>query len=172
MLGSTRLLWIVLLLSGVVMSEVCRADNGAASAEVGKTLDQFHAAASKADGPTYFGLFAPEGVFIGTDATERWPVDEFRQYAMPFFSKGKGWTYTPGVRHIDLAPSEDVAWFDEILDNKSYGVCRGSGVLRKIGGKWRVSQYHLTIPVPNDLADTVVKMIRQGKGAPVKSPSK
>jgi hypothetical protein len=127
---------------------------------VAETLDRFHEAAAKADGATYFGLFAPEGVFIGTDATERWTVEEFKKYAMPHFSKGKGWTYVPKTRHVDLAPGGDVAWFDEILESQSYGVCRGSGVLRKVDGSWKISQYHLTIPVPNALADQVVKMVR------------
>jgi len=132
---------------------------------IAETLDRFHQAASQADGQAYFDLFAPEGVFIGTDATERWTVEEFRKYALPRFSKGKGWTYAPRARHIDLAPGGDVAWFDELLDNKSLGTCRGSGVLRKINGHWKVSQYHLTIPVPNELADSVVKMIRSGDAA-------
>jgi SnoaL-like domain len=136
------------------------------SMDVGKTLDQFHLAASKADGATYFGLFAPEGIFIGTDAGERWTVEEFKRYAMPHFSKGKGWTYTVKSRHVDGLVSGDLAWFDEILESASYGVCRGSGVLRKIAGHWKISQYHLTMPVPNDLATSVVAMIRKNSSAP------
>lgn len=129
--------------------------------EVGQVLDQFHLAASKADGATYFGLFAPEGIFLGTDASERWTVEEFRAYAMPHFSKGKGWTYVSSARHIDGPPFHDVAWFDEMLDNTALGVCRGTGVLRKVNGTWKISQYHLTIPVPNDLVKPFVEMIRK-----------
>ena len=149
----------------VLTAGFASADERSPIQEVAQTLDQFHLAASKGDGRTYFGLFAPEGVFIGTDATERWTVEEFRKYATPHFSQGKGWTYTPGARHIDFAPGSQVAWFDEILDSKSYGVCRGTGVLRKINGHWRISQYHLTIPVPNELAPSVVKQIREKKPA-------
>ena len=119
---------------------------------IGSVLDAFHLAASKADGQTYFSLFAPEGVFIGTDAGERWTVEEFKKYAEPHFKKGQGWSYTSKVRHIDLSPCGDVAWFDEILESKTYGTSRGSGVLRKIQGDWRISQYHLTFPIPNELA--------------------
>lgn len=137
---------------------------------VAKTLDDFHLAASRADGTAYFNLFAPEGVFIGTDATERWTVEEFKKYASPHFSKGHGWTYESKIRHIDLAPSGDIAWFDEILDNKAYGQCRGSGVLRKIGTAWKISQYHLTIPIPNDLAEKVVALIREPTQKPAKKP--
>jgi hypothetical protein len=39
-------------------------------------------------------MFAPDGIFIGTDATERWTVAEFKAYAKPHFDKGRGWTYT------------------------------------------------------------------------------
>ena len=140
-------------------------DSGAAfgasgEAEVAKVLDAFHQAASKADGETYFNLFAPGGVFIGTDATERWTVEEFNKYAMPHFSKGKGWTYVPKKRNIALSGDAQVAWFDEILESESYGTCRGTGVLVRKANNWKVAQYHLTIPVPNDLAKQVVQMIR------------
>ncbi|MGE0172271.1 MAG: nuclear transport factor 2 family protein [Oligoflexales bacterium] len=131
--------------------------------EVVKVLDQFHGAAAKADGATYFGLFAPQGVFIGTDPGERWTVEEFKKYAEPHFAKGQGWTYVAKTRHVDISPSKDVAWFDELLDNKSYGVCRGTGVLLKLNGAWKISQYHLTIPIPNELALDTVKAIRGQK---------
>lgn len=130
------------------------------SLEVDRALDAFHAAASKADGKTYFDLFAPEGVFIGTDAGERWTVGEFKKYAEPHFKKGKGWTYLKRTRHVDFSPTGDIAWFDEILDNSSYGVSRGSGVLRKIDGAWKIAQYHLTFPMPNELAEKFTKEIK------------
>jgi hypothetical protein len=138
---------------------------GDAAKEVATVLDQFHTAASKADAAGYFGLFAPEAVFLGTDAGERWTVEEFKAYAMPHFSRGKGWTYRPRDRHVNVLPGGLVAWFDELLDHDSYGVCRGTGVLRReaAGTPWKVSQYHLTIPVPNDLAAKVVAMIRAPK---------
>lgn len=140
--------------------------------DIAHVLDAFHDAASRADAAAYFSLFAPEGVFIGTDAGERWTVEEFKAYAKPFFDKGKGWTYRPGLRHIDIVPGPvaggpfggsncpEVAWFDEALENDKYGACRGTGLLRKVEGKWRICQYHLTVPVPNDLMDKVVKLIK------------
>ncbi len=129
---------------------------------VAAVLDSLHRDASRADEDAYFSLFAPDGVFIGTDATERWTVDAFRAYAHPIFQQGRGWTYVvrPGTRHIAFDPGGTVAWFDELLDNESYGETRGTGVLRRVDGAWRIAQYHLTIPVPNALADSVVGMIR------------
>ena len=125
------------------------------------TLELLHDFASKADGPRYFELFAPDAVFLGTDATERWPIEEFKAYAMKRFETGTGWTYTlkPGTRHIRVLG--DIAWFDELLENAKYGTCRGSGVLRKINGEWKIAQYNLTFTVPNDAATDVVKVIRQ-----------
>ena len=132
-----------------------------AQARVAAVLDDFHRAAAEADESRYFGYFAPEAVFLGTDGSERWDVAQFRAYAHPHFAAGKGWSYRATERHITLAPDGRVAWFDETLANESYGPCRGSGVLRLIDGQWKISQYNLSIPIPNALAKTVVKMIRE-----------
>lgn len=126
-------------------------------------LDRFHGAAAKAEFDTYFSTFTPDGVFLGTDATERWTFAQFKAYAKPHFDKGRGWTYTKVERNINVSADGAHASFDELLDNKSLGRCRGTGVLRKVDGQWRIEQYHLTIPVPNELADEFVKRIRAGK---------
>ena len=130
--------------------------------DVGVVLDGLHAAAAKADGAAYFALYTPDAVFIGTDATERWSLSQFRAYAEPFFSKGQGWTYAPRERHVTLAPVDCrcIAWFDELLDSKSYGTARGTGVLVKTDAGWKVAQYALTFPIPNDVADEVTDRIK------------
>lgn len=130
------------------------------TAAIGTVLDAFHTAASKADEPAYFDLLAPNAVFLGTDATERWDKTAFRAFAHPYFSQGKGWTFKPRDRHVDLARDGKIAWFDELLDSESYGECRGTGVLEKIDGGWKITQYHLTIPMPNGLAKEFVARIR------------
>jgi uncharacterized protein YciI len=127
--------------------------------EAGLVLDDFHDAAAKADGDRYFGHFTPDGVFIGTDAGERWTVETFRAYAEPHFSKGKGWSYTPRDRHIALSADGGTAWFDEKLDNDKYGEARGSGVLVRTD-RWRIAHYVLSFPVPNDKAADVIALIR------------
>ena len=127
-----------------------------------RVLDDFHDAASKADEERYFALFAPDGVFLGTDATERWTVEEFRRYAHPHFSKGRGWTYAPRDRHVWIARDGRFATFDELLDNEGYGELRGTGALARTDEGWRILQYNLTFTVPNDAADDVVKRIRAG----------
>lgn len=151
------LLLVVLIVGGPAWSQASSGDQEVQS-EIAAQLDEFHKAASNADFDAYFSLFSKDGVFIGTDASERWPVDAFKEFAKPYFSQGKGWTYVPRDRTIVV--HGDVAWFDELLDNESYGECRGSGVLVKEGGQWKVAQYNLHFPVPNDLAKPITKMIK------------
>ncbi len=63
-------------------------------------------------------------------------------------------------RHTYVSPDGQTAWFDELLDNDSYGVTRGTGVLTRLAGRWHLAQYHLTIPVPNSLAKDLADRIR------------
>ena len=130
---------------------------------INRTLDQFHDAASKADGKRYFAQFTDESaVYIGTDASERWTVVQFREFAEPYFAKGTGWTYKPKSRHVTIPnlPCHCIAWFDELLDSKSYGTSRGTGVLQLKDGSWKIAQYALTFPIPNDLAKGMTDEIK------------
>lgn len=147
----------IILILTLALTTTAAADERKA---IGSMLDAWHDAAAKADESRYFDAMAPEFVFLGTDATERWDLDAFRTFAHPYFAKGKAWTFVPRDRHVILSPGGDVAWFDEKLDSASYGECRGTGVVRRIEGTWRIAHYNLTIPIPNDLAKEVVAMIR------------
>jgi hypothetical protein len=155
------------LCAGVLRAQA--ADGVFASGAVGGVLDAFHAAAAAANEEKYFSLLTPDAVFLGTDPGERWTRDEFRKWAHPYFSNGKGWTYRTTARWISFAPDRRVAWFDEVLDNASYGTCRGSGVLvLQADGSWKIAQYNLSIPIPNALTEEIVKTIAGGaktKGA-------
>ena len=148
---------IVLLLSNSAWSAAEPGGEQEKSAIAGQ-LDGFHKAAASADFDTYFDFFSEDGVFIGTDAKERWTVDTFKQFVRPYFRQGKGWTYIPRDRHVVV--HGDVAWFDELLDNPAYGECRGTGVLVKVGDRWKIAQYNLHFPVPNALAKQITQMIK------------
>ncbi|MFH2001106.1 MAG: nuclear transport factor 2 family protein [Planctomycetota bacterium] len=128
-------------------------------------LDDFHNAAAKADADRYFGHFAPEGVFMGTDPEERWTLETFRAWASPYFEGDSAWVFTPRDRNVYVAGNSTVAWFDEVADSESYGACRGTGALRKIAGEWKIALYNLTLPIPNDLTKAVVARIRAGENA-------
>ncbi|MDE2877440.1 nuclear transport factor 2 family protein [Candidatus Palauibacter soopunensis] len=128
--------------------------------EVSATLDALHEAASEADFDRYFSLYAGEAVFLGTDATERWTREEFMDYTKARFDTGTGWTYHMLERHIAIAPGGGTAWFDERLENANLGETRGSGVLVMEEGAWKIAQYNLTIPIPNEMAREVAQRIR------------
>lgn len=121
------------------------------TAAVNAVLDDWHAAAAHADEARYFGHFTPEAVFLGTDATERWTRDAFRVWAKPFFAKGKAWSFTSVSRHVSFSADGSVAWFDEALSTPNMGPARGSGVLVKDAGSWKIAQYNLSLPIPNEL---------------------
>ncbi len=140
-------------------------------AAVAAVLDDWHAAAAVADEARYFGHFAPGAVFLGTDAAERWTVEEFRRYAHPYFAKGKAWSFKAVERHIVLSEDGSVAWFDERLDTPNLGPARGSGVLVRVGNAWKIAHYDLSVPIPNALMKEIKRRIEeQGKAKPSASP--
>jgi hypothetical protein len=89
----------------------------------------------------------------------------FMDFAKPIFETHKGWTYRPHDRHLSFAPDMRHAYFDELLDNDKLGLCRGTGVLELVGGDWKIMQYSLSVPIPNEAAAEVVKAIKE-KAAP------
>lgn len=127
---------------------------------INKVLDDLHHYASEADGVKYFSLFDSDAVFFGTDASERWGINEFKEYALKRFENGTGWTYYPINRNIYLNNDKNTAWFDEELNNDKYGVFRGTGVLIKTNEGWKISQYNLLLPIPNDLLIDYSKEIK------------
>jgi len=128
--------------------------------EVEAHLDNLHELASTGDFDAYFALYTDDAIFMGTDATERWTIADFKEYARPAFADGHGWTYYMTSRNVFLSEDGDTAWFDEMLENENLGLTRGTGVLVRQGGAWRIVQYNLTIPVPNQLAREFVGRIR------------
>jgi hypothetical protein len=160
--GDRTMAFLIILLITLASPAWVQAQDARAVASIDSTLNELHDAAAKADGRRYFSVFSDNGVFIGTDATERWTLKQFRAYTEARFSKGQGWVYKPRSRHIVIAdiPCKCMAWFDELLDSKSYGTSRGTGVLVKKNGSWKIAQYALTFPIPNDLANEMTAEIK------------
>ncbi len=124
---------------------------------VSKVLDDLNLYASTADFKNYFNLYAEESTFIGTDANEVWNKKEFMEYSKPHFDKGKAWSFTSLKRNITFSDDGKYAWFDELLDTQMK-ICRGSGVLEKIGNQWKIKQYVLSMTIPNDVNKEVIKI--------------
>lgn len=152
----------VLLSMVVVVVSLSSVAPSASAQDADKTainlvLNSYHQAAATADWDSYFSLMSEDGVFLGTDASERWTKQEFQRYA----AGSSGWVYTPGVRNINLTPDGLSAWFDESLRSQNYGTSRGTGVLIRTAAGWKISQYHLTFPIPNDLSGQITDQIKQ-----------
>ncbi|MCV9930027.1 nuclear transport factor 2 family protein [Flavobacterium sp. LS1R49] len=125
--------------------------------KINKTLNSWHKAAADASFEPYFALMTDDAIFIGTDATENWNKADFKVWAKPFFDKGKTWNFKTLERHVFFDVSGKTAWFDELLDTQMK-ICRGSGVMVKVGKEWKVKHYVLSMTVPNDNVDDVVKI--------------
>ncbi|GLB48585.1 nuclear transport factor 2 family protein [Neptunitalea lumnitzerae] len=125
------------------------------SKSVGETLDKWHKAAADTDFKTYFDLMSEDAIFIGTDATENWNKKEFMAYAKPYFDAGSAWSFTAIERHIFFNEDKTIAWFDELL-NTQMKICRGSGVLIKEKGIWKIQHYVLSMTIPNENVSEVI----------------
>ena len=118
---------------------------------VDQVLDKLHLYASQANGEAYFDLFADEAVFFGTDINERWDKEAFREYGMARFAAGTGWTYLMKERNVYFSDDDRTCWFDETLATDTYGEFRGTGALKAVNGEWKIVQYSLLLPIPNEL---------------------
>jgi hypothetical protein len=125
--------------------------------QIASMLDSFNAAAAKADYNGYFNYYTSDAIFIGTDATERWDKQQFMVWAKKYFDRGKAWNFKSIDRHIYIGENKNIAWFDELL-NTQMKICRGSGVVVKKDGMWKIQQYVLSITMPNDQIDGAVKL--------------
>ena len=121
--------------------------------KINALLDGLHQDAHEGNFKTYFDRYTSDAIFLGTDKTERWTIEEFKAYAKPAFADGHGWTYKVIERNWE--GEGNTKWFDEILFNEKLGHCRGTGVIKLINGEWKIAHYALTMLVPNSIAADV-----------------
>lgn len=124
---------------------------------INTTLDNWHKAAAKADFKSYFDVLTDDAIYIGTDATENWNKKQFEAFAKPYFDKGRAWNFTALERNIYFSSDKKMVWFDELL-NTQMKICRGSGVMVKEKNVWKIKHYVLSMTVPNENSDEVVKI--------------
>jgi hypothetical protein len=127
--------------------------------ELVAVIDAWHLAAAKADENQFFGAMSADGVFLGTDASERWLREAMRKDMQKAFDKESAWDFKAKNRSIAVSADGRYAWWDELLDTWM-GVCRGSGVLERSGKEWKIKQYNLALMVPNDKIKKVMKLIK------------
>ncbi len=121
-------------------------------------LDSLNIAAAQADYKTYFKFFTENATYNGTDALENWDQQSFMVWVKPYFDAKTTWNFKSVKRNIYRSEShDDIAWFDELLSTQMK-ICRGSGVVVKKDGKWKIQQYVLSMTIPNSKLDEVVKI--------------
>ncbi len=131
-------------------------------ADVQAVLNDWHNAAAEADFDRYFGYFTDStSIFMGTDATERWNVKEFKEFSQPYFDRGRAWNFTPVKRFVYISSDGNTAWFDEELSTPNLGPSRGTGVLVLVNNEWKIVHYNLTVPIPNAIMGDVKNMIEE-----------
>ncbi|MFD1294835.1 nuclear transport factor 2 family protein [Lutibacter holmesii] len=126
-------------------------------AAINKVLNSWHLDAAETNFENYFEAMSSKSVFVGTDAAEVWDVQEFKAFSKPYFDKGTAWDFKAVDRNVYLNSDGKIAWFDELLDTWM-GVCRGSGVLKKTNETWKIEHYVLSLTVPNDNIQEVMKV--------------
>ncbi|MBT8263890.1 MAG: nuclear transport factor 2 family protein [Eudoraea sp.] len=156
---------LIVILMITVLS--ARAQNTAVH-DIGEVVDAWHLAAANADFDAYFSILTEDAVFIGTDAAEVWDKAEFMTFSKPYFDKGKAWSFTSKQRNVYVDASGEIAWFDELLDTWMQ-LCRGSGVLKKVNGTWKISHYVLSLTIPNDEIQKVITVKKESDSLFLKS---
>jgi hypothetical protein len=128
--------------------------------KIDQVLDSWHQAAANAHFQDYFDKMAAGAVFIGTDAGEHWDKEAFMTFSKPYFDRGNAWAFTPLQRHVYFGGTGEVAWFDELLDTWMQ-LCRGSGVMVKEDGVWKIAHYVLSLTIPNETVDGAIELKKE-----------
>jgi ketosteroid isomerase-like protein len=146
---------VLVMLAGIGMAD--QHDDDRAAIDV--VLDDFHSAAAAADAERYLGHMTDDGVFMGTDEWERWPKHpDFTDYVAMRFANG-GWSYHSVEREVQI--EGDVAWFDEVVFSETNGRFRGTGVLVRESGDWKIAHYAMSFLILNENWQEVVELTKR-----------
>ena len=148
--------FLILLFSLPVMSDESEL------AAIGDVIDDFHDAAAHGDRARYLRHMTEDAVFMGTDEWERWPKHpEFSEYVDGRFKDGSGWNYRSIERVVRIADSGDLAWFDEVVYSEQNGRFRGTGVLARHDGTWKIAHYAMSFLILNENWNDVIELTRK-----------
>lgn len=143
--------WKIASLADTRRRENCPAGDTEVN-KIDSIMNAWHHAAAVADEDQFFGRMTKDGIYIGTDATERWLRDELREWSKKYFDRDAAWDFKTLSRNVRLGPGGQIAWIDELLDTWM-GTCRSTGILVLEEGEWKIVHYHLSIAVPNEKLD-------------------
>ncbi|MDP1979511.1 nuclear transport factor 2 family protein [Undibacterium sp.] len=122
-------------------------------------IDEWHDDAAHAR-LQYFDKIAKDGIYIGTDKTERWTRDEFKVWAKRFFERQSAWAFKSFNRHISMSEDRKIIWFDEQLQTQM-GICQATGVIAQTAKGFEIRHYQLSLTVPNELTDYLAAGVKK-----------
>ena len=154
------LLFVALLLPLTAVADDTTTDQEA----VANVIDDFHDAAAHGDKERYLSHLTDDAVFLGTDEWERWPKrPDFENYVNDRFKDGSGWNYKSVERNIRFNDRADVAWLDEVVYSETSGRIRGTGVLTRQSGQWKLEHYAMSFLILNENWEEVIELTKKTK---------
>jgi len=129
------------------------------TARINAFVNEWHDDAAHAR-PAFFDKIASDAIYIGTDKTERWGREAFREWARPAFARPVAWAFTPLHRNVQFSADRKFIWFDEQVRSSSMGILQASGVVRPTASSFEMVHYQLSIAVPNDVIPQVTGTIK------------
>lgn len=161
------LLFLLVLCAASFHAAHAAADTAALTRQVNLFLDEWHDDAAHAR-LAYFDKIAPQGVFIGTDKSERWTRDEFLAWGKKHFERPSAWSFKVIQRHVAMSDDGNWIWFDEQLATQM-GICQASGVVQHTAQGFAIQHYQLSLAVPNELVDYLADGVKKlESGAPAR----
>jgi len=152
--------WQIIQITDTRHGEGCRTEAGDLEQELHTMIDGWHQAAADADADAFFGAMAADGIYIGTDKSERWLRDELRTWAADAFERETAWAFKTIDRVVTVADDERHAWWDETLDTWM-GVCRSTGILERTPDGWKIKHYQLSVTVPNEKIEDFKSLVNE-----------
>lgn len=130
------------------------------SESMDKRMNKWHNDVATFDYDAYFGFMSEDFIFLGTDPGERWDKETFSGFCKPYFERKSTWDFKTNWRNWYFSDDKQIAWFEESLDTWMEE-CRGSGVLIKENGMWKIAHYNLTVLIENEKIKKFIKLRRK-----------
>lgn len=127
---------------------------------INQFMDNWHKAAATANEDLFFGSMTKDGIYLGTDKTEKWTRDEMAKWANEYFQKESAWSFTATERDIYFSEDGNTAWLNEKLDTWM-GVCKGTAVLVLKPEGWKIALYDLSVTIDNNKIDQFLELIKE-----------
>ncbi len=124
---------------------------------VDEQMNKWHNSAAVSDLNGYFNFMTEGFIYLGTDPGERWTKADFLTFCKPYFERESTWDFKTNWRNWYFSDNGGVAWFEESLATQMEE-CRGSGVLKKVNGEWKIAHYNLAVVIENEKMKKFIKL--------------